>query len=185
MAICEAIRVSPQIEPGCDQDPRSGLRKRLSQSDVLTVGELLRDVKKFWNRAIANAENNHQLDVDRLYVSRSHVVGALCMKRFARVLVVRLGSIRNLLVILHCSCVSARRPIMGQKVNPIGFVLASTGPGILAGTRKRSMATAARRYSASANSCDRLSQAGVLRVIIERPAKESTCHDSYGASRVL
>ncbi|MFP3527678.1 uL22 family ribosomal protein, partial [Pantoea sp. SIMBA_072] len=32
--------------------------------------------------AIANAENNHQLDVDRLYVSSATVGRALVMKRF-------------------------------------------------------------------------------------------------------
>ena len=40
------------------------------------------EVKKVLQAAIANAENNHQLDVDRLYVSQATVGRALVMKRF-------------------------------------------------------------------------------------------------------
>ena len=40
------------------------------------------DVKKVLQAAIANAENNHQLDVDRLYVKEAHVGKAFVMKRF-------------------------------------------------------------------------------------------------------
>ncbi|WP_138063026.1 50S ribosomal protein L22 [Azospirillum sp. SYSU D00513] len=40
------------------------------------------EVKKVLQAAIANAENNHQLDVDRLYVSSATVGRALVMKRF-------------------------------------------------------------------------------------------------------
>jgi large subunit ribosomal protein L22 len=40
------------------------------------------DVKKTLESAIANAENNHQLDVDRLYVAEASVGRALVMKRF-------------------------------------------------------------------------------------------------------
>jgi large subunit ribosomal protein L22 len=42
---------------------------------------IARDVKKVLQSAIANAENNHQLDVDQLYVSEAHVGKALVMKR--------------------------------------------------------------------------------------------------------
>jgi large subunit ribosomal protein L22 len=41
-----------------------------------------RDVKKVLQAAIANAENNHQLDVDRLYVKEATVGRAFGMKRF-------------------------------------------------------------------------------------------------------
>jgi large subunit ribosomal protein L22 len=40
------------------------------------------EVKKVLQSAIANAENNHQLDVDRLYVAQATVGRALVMKRF-------------------------------------------------------------------------------------------------------
>jgi large subunit ribosomal protein L22 len=39
-------------------------------------------VKKALQSAIANAENNHQLDVDNLVVAEAHVGRALAMKRF-------------------------------------------------------------------------------------------------------
>jgi large subunit ribosomal protein L22 len=40
------------------------------------------DVKKVLQSAIANAENNHQLDVDDLVVAEAHVGKALVIKRF-------------------------------------------------------------------------------------------------------
>jgi large subunit ribosomal protein L22 len=40
------------------------------------------EVKRVLQAAIANAENNHQLDVDRLVVSQATVGRALVMKRF-------------------------------------------------------------------------------------------------------
>jgi large subunit ribosomal protein L22 len=43
---------------------------------------IARDVKKALQAAIANAENNHQLDVDRLFVQEASVGRALVMKRF-------------------------------------------------------------------------------------------------------
>lgn len=46
-------------------------RKRIAQ-----------DVKKTLESAVANAENNHDLDVDALIVAEAHVGKALVMKRF-------------------------------------------------------------------------------------------------------
>lgn len=40
------------------------------------------EVKKVLQSAIANAENNHQLDVDRLYVAEAYVGKSLVMKRW-------------------------------------------------------------------------------------------------------
>ena len=40
------------------------------------------DVRKALESAIANAENNHQLDVDRLYVAEASVGKSFVMKRF-------------------------------------------------------------------------------------------------------
>ena len=40
------------------------------------------DVKKALESAVANAENNHSLDVDRLYGKEAHVGQGLVMKRF-------------------------------------------------------------------------------------------------------
>ena len=41
------------------------------------------DVKKCLASAIANAENNHDLDVDALVVSEAHVGKGIVMKRFS------------------------------------------------------------------------------------------------------
>ena len=41
------------------------------------------DVKKCLESAIANAENNHDLDVDDLVVAEAHVGNGIVMKRFA------------------------------------------------------------------------------------------------------
>ena len=43
---------------------------------------IARDVKKTLESAIANAENNHDLDVDSLVVSQASVGKAMVMKRF-------------------------------------------------------------------------------------------------------
>ena len=43
---------------------------------------IAKDVRKALESAIANAENNHQLDVDRLVVSRAEVGRSMVMRRF-------------------------------------------------------------------------------------------------------
>jgi large subunit ribosomal protein L22 len=43
---------------------------------------IAQQVKKVLESAIANAENNHQLDVDRLVVSRAEVGKSIVMRRF-------------------------------------------------------------------------------------------------------
>jgi len=43
---------------------------------------IARDVRKVLQAAIANAENNHQLDVDRLYVKEASVGRAFALSRF-------------------------------------------------------------------------------------------------------
>ncbi len=40
------------------------------------------DVKKVVQSAVSNAENNHSLDVDKLYVKEAYVGKGLVMKRF-------------------------------------------------------------------------------------------------------
>jgi large subunit ribosomal protein L22 len=43
---------------------------------------IAQQVKKTLESAIANAENNHQLDVDQLIVTRAEVGQSIVMKRF-------------------------------------------------------------------------------------------------------
>ena len=53
-------------------------KAELSFSRRRVAGEVL----KALDSAIANAENNHQLDVDRLYVAEASVGRAFALKRF-------------------------------------------------------------------------------------------------------
>jgi large subunit ribosomal protein L22 len=62
------------------------IRGRTAQDAVATLTfskrRIAQTVKKTLESAIANAENNHQLDVDRLVVSRAEVGRSVVMKRF-------------------------------------------------------------------------------------------------------
>ena len=62
------------------------IRNRSAASAVATLTfskrRIAQTVKKLLESAIANAENNHSLDVDRLFVSRAEVGRAIVMKRF-------------------------------------------------------------------------------------------------------
>jgi large subunit ribosomal protein L22 len=66
---------------------------------------IARDVKKVLESAIANAENNHGLDVDKLYVKEAFVGPALVMKRFVAKSKGRAGRVikpySNITVIVH------------------------------------------------------------------------------------
>ena len=53
------------------------------------------DVKKAVQSAIANAENNHQLDVDRLFLKEASVGKAITMRRFRPRARGRTGRIRK------------------------------------------------------------------------------------------
>ena len=53
------------------------------------------DVKKTLMSAIANAENNHDLDVDQLVVKEAYVGKALVMKRFSPRARGRVGAIQK------------------------------------------------------------------------------------------
>ena len=52
------------------------------RSRVFAQADRRQSVRKTLQSAIANAENNHQLDVDNLVVAEAHVGKALVMKRF-------------------------------------------------------------------------------------------------------
>ncbi len=53
------------------------------------------DVKKLLQSAVANAENNHQLDVDRLVIKEATVGKTLVLKRFRARARGRVGRIRK------------------------------------------------------------------------------------------
>ncbi|WP_207540236.1 50S ribosomal protein L22 [Sabulicella rubraurantiaca] len=81
-AIAHNIRVSPRklnLVAGM-------IRGAKAQDAIATLTfskrRIAQTVKKTLESAIANAENNHQLDVDRLVVARAEVGRAIVMKRF-------------------------------------------------------------------------------------------------------
>ena len=82
MAMARTLRTSPQkLNLLCQQirgKPAEAALAELTFSKRRIAGA----VKKVLQSAIANAENNHQLDVDRLYVAEASVGKAFVMKRF-------------------------------------------------------------------------------------------------------
>jgi large subunit ribosomal protein L22 len=49
---------------------------------TFSTRRIAKDVRKVLQSAIANAENNHQLDVDRLYIKEATVGHSFALKRF-------------------------------------------------------------------------------------------------------
>ncbi len=81
-AILRNIRISPR-----KLNLVAGLiRNRPAADAVATLTfskrRIAHDVRKVLESAIANAENNHQLDVDRLVVTRAEVGKSIVMRRF-------------------------------------------------------------------------------------------------------
>src|SRR6187397_3134468 len=81
-AVARMLRVSPQ-----KLNLVAGLIRGKKVSTALADLEfsrkrIARDVRKCLESAIANAENNHQLDVDELVVAEAHVGKAIVLKRF-------------------------------------------------------------------------------------------------------
>jgi large subunit ribosomal protein L22 len=82
MAYGHMIRVSPQ-KLGLVAGMIRGKPAEVALADLtFSSKRIARDVKKVLQSAIANAENNHQLDVDRLVVAEASVGKAMVMKRF-------------------------------------------------------------------------------------------------------
>ncbi len=81
-AVGRMLKVSPQ-KLGLLAGLISG-RDVSSALAVLTFSRrrIAGEVKKVLESAIANAENNHQLDVDKLYICEASVGKNLVMKRF-------------------------------------------------------------------------------------------------------
>ncbi len=82
MALVSNIRISPR-----KLNLVAGLiRNKPASVAVATLTfskrRIAQQVKKALESAIANAENNHQLDVDRLVVTRAEVGKSVVMRRF-------------------------------------------------------------------------------------------------------
>ena len=81
-AVGRMIRVSPQkLNLVASMIRGKPVNKALLDLEFSTR-RISQDVKKVLESAIANAENNHQLDVDRLIVAEAYVGKAMVMKRF-------------------------------------------------------------------------------------------------------
>lgn len=82
MAICKMVRISPQklnLVAGLIRGKK--VEKALADL-TFSKKRIAADVKKVLESAIANAENNHGLDVDSLVVAEASVGKSLVMKRF-------------------------------------------------------------------------------------------------------
>ena len=81
-AVARMLRVSPQKLNLLAQLIR-GKKVAAALADLeFSRKRMAREVRKCLESAIANAENNHDLDVDELVVAQAHVGKALVLKRF-------------------------------------------------------------------------------------------------------
>lgn len=81
-AIARMLRVSPQ-KLGLVAGLIRGKKVAGALADLqFSKKRIARDVKKCLESAIANAENNHDLDVDDLVVAEAHVGKAFVIKRW-------------------------------------------------------------------------------------------------------
>jgi large subunit ribosomal protein L22 len=81
-AVARMLRVSPQKLNLLAQLIR-GKKVETALADLeFSRKRIAAEVKKCLESAIANAENNHDLDVDDLVVAEAHVGKALVIKRF-------------------------------------------------------------------------------------------------------
>jgi len=81
-AVARMIRISPQKLNLVAQLIR-GKKVASALADLeFSRKRIAKDVRKCLESAIANAENNHDLDVDELVVAEAHVGKALVIKRF-------------------------------------------------------------------------------------------------------
>jgi large subunit ribosomal protein L22 len=81
-AVLRNVRISPR-----KLNLVAGLIRNLPASQAVATltfskRRIAQQVKKALESAIANAENNHQLDVDRLVVTRAEVGKSVVMRRF-------------------------------------------------------------------------------------------------------
>jgi large subunit ribosomal protein L22 len=81
-AIARMLRVSPQKLNLVAQLIR-GKKVNIALADLeFSRKRIAKEVRKCLQSAIANAENNHDLDIDELVVSQAHVGKGLVIKRF-------------------------------------------------------------------------------------------------------
>ncbi|MDH3740034.1 MAG: 50S ribosomal protein L22 [Rhizobiales bacterium] len=81
-AVCRLLRVSPQKL----NDVAAGIRGKKVDAALADLQfsrkRIAQDVKKTLESAIANAENNHDLDINELVVAEAYVGKNMVMKRW-------------------------------------------------------------------------------------------------------
>lgn len=94
-AVLRNLRVSPQKLNLVAAMIRGKKADRALADLTFSHRRIAQDVKKALQSAIANAENNHALDVDRLYVAEAFVGKGLVMKRWRARARGRVGRIKK------------------------------------------------------------------------------------------
>lgn len=104
-AVVRNIRISPQKLNLVAASIRGKNVEKALADLSFSKRRIAGDVKKALQSAIANAENNHQLDVDALYVKEAYVGKAMVLKRFRARARGRVGKIQkpfaNLTIVLR------------------------------------------------------------------------------------
>ena len=146
-AVARMLRVSPQklnLVAGLIR----GKKVATALADLeFSRKRIAKDVRKCLQSAIANAENNHELDIDDLVVAEAHVGKALVLKRFSPRGRGRVGRIMKPFANLTIVVREVEEAAAGKGIERgtqwvrrsirSGCGSASTGPGIRAGTRAR------------------------------------------------
>ncbi len=125
-AVARTLRVSPQ-KLNLVAALIRGKKVNAALADLtFSRKRIAETVKKTLESAIANAENNHDLDVDALIVAEAYVGKSIVMKRFhvrGRGKASRIEKPFSHLTIVVREVAEKGGRIMGQKINPIGFRL--------------------------------------------------------------
>jgi large subunit ribosomal protein L22 len=82
LAVARLLRTSPRKLNLVAQMIRGMPADRALNQLTFSRRRIAREVRKVLLSAVANAENNHDLDVDRLVIKEASVGKALVMKRF-------------------------------------------------------------------------------------------------------
>ncbi len=82
MAMARMLRTSPQKLNLVAQSIRGESAESALATLAFSRRRIADDVRKVLQSAIANAENNHDLDVDRLYVAEAYVGKSMTMRRW-------------------------------------------------------------------------------------------------------
>lgn len=81
-AVLRKVRISPQKLNLVAQTIRGKKVEKALADLTFSPKRIAHDVKKTLESAIANAENNHNLDTDALVVAEAYVGNSMVMKRF-------------------------------------------------------------------------------------------------------